>query len=104
MAVAAKNPLASVEPPAANEKEWRGRVEEVLPADAYSYLRVACDDDVSRWVVTLRGGFEAGQRVSIKNMGTRVDFASRRLRRTFDRLVFAIVRPEPGDARVATKQ
>ncbi len=94
VAVAAQNPLPGIEPPTAAEKGWHGRVDEVVRAGSYTYLRVACDDEVERWVVTLRSDFAIGARVTIKNMGTRRDFRSKRLARTFERLVFGIVHDE----------
>ena len=96
VAIAAKNPLSSVEPPLADERGWRGRVEEVLSAGGYRYLRVRSEDDVDWWVVTLASRYREGELVDVKNMGTRSNFRSKRLGRTFDRLVFGIVRKARG--------
>ena len=96
---AAQNPFASVERPRPEEVALRGRVQEVARAGSYTYLRVTCDDAVERWVVTMRRGFSVGAQVDIKNMGMRRDFRSNKLGRTFDELIFAVVRPSEGAAR-----
>jgi hypothetical protein len=88
----AENPLLSVERPHASEKRFGGLVKEALPAGGYTYLRIACDDAVDRWVVTMTRQIEQGARVDVRNMGVRRDFRSKRLDRTFDEVVFGIVR------------
>lgn len=89
----AKNPFSEVEPARAGEEQLRGEVLEVLRAGSYTYLSIACDDESTRWVVTMKRRFSAGARVEVKNMGTRRDFHSKRLGRTFEELVFGVVRP-----------
>jgi hypothetical protein len=88
-----KNPFSDVEPPRPEEVALRGEVREVLRAGSYTYLSIACEDGDARWVVTMRRGFSAGDRVDVKNMGTRRAFHSKRLGRTFEELVFGVVRP-----------
>jgi hypothetical protein len=89
----AKNPFAEVEPPRPDQAELAGAVVERLAAGSYTYLAVSVDDGAPRWVVTMKPGFAVGDRVHVKNMGTRRDFHSKRLGRTFDELVFGVVRP-----------
>jgi hypothetical protein len=89
----ASNPLRSVERPAAGDGRLQGRVEEIARAGSYSYLRVAFSGVDSRWVVTLGSSVEVGDRVSVRTIGTKRNFRSRRLGRTFDELLFAVVRP-----------
>ncbi|NUO53988.1 MAG: hypothetical protein HOV80_34515 [Polyangiaceae bacterium] len=91
--VASKNPFADVEPPRAGDEKLHGRIVEVLRAGSYTYAAVQPVEGEARWVVTMRGGLSAGQEVDVKNMGTQRAFRSRRLGRTFDELIFGIVRP-----------
>jgi len=87
------NPLKSVDRPQADDERIRGRVDEVARAGSYTYLRVMCERDAGpRWVVTLGRGAEVGDHVAVHNMGTKTNFRSKRLNRTFDELVFGIVR------------
>ena len=83
-------PLAEMTPPAADEKTFAGVVEERLAAGSYTYLAVRTDSAL-RWVATMGDGAPLGARVQIENMGTRTDFFSRRLDRTFPELVFGVV-------------
>jgi hypothetical protein len=93
MAARAGNPLRSVDQPQADDERLRGRVAEVARAGSYTYLRVMCEGDAgARWVVTLGRGAEVGDHVAVHNMGTKTNFRSKRLNRTFDELVFGIVR------------
>ncbi|MBL9027181.1 MAG: hypothetical protein JNL21_33610 [Myxococcales bacterium] len=93
----AKNPFAEVEPPRPDQAELVGTVVERLPAGSYTYLALSGDDGRPRWVVTMKRGFSVGDRVHVKNMGTRRDFHSKRLGRAFDELVFGVVRPARPD-------
>jgi len=88
-----KNPFTEVEPPRDGDKHLRGRIIELLRAGTYTYASVACDDGSSRWVVTMKRGLAVGHRVDVTNMGVQRDFHSKRLDRTFDELVFGVVRP-----------
>jgi hypothetical protein len=88
-----KNPFTEVEPPRDGDKLLRGEIVEILRAGTYTYASVACDDGTTRWVVTMRRGLSVGHRVDVTNMGVRRDFHSKRLDRTFDELVFGVVRP-----------
>jgi hypothetical protein len=88
-----QNPLETVEQAKPADTRFSGRVEEVLRAGSYTYLLIVCDDDsAQRWVVTLGRGADVGDQVAIHNMGTKQDFRSKRLERTFAELVFGIVR------------
>jgi hypothetical protein len=75
-----------------SDGNFAGEVREHLDAGSYTYLLVTTDEGGREWIVTLGDGAPVGSRVDIVNMGVRTDFRSRRLARTFDRLVFAIVR------------
>ena len=81
--------MPRVDPPDGN---FAGEIRERVGAGSYTYLLVSTADGGREWVVTLGGGVPVGSRVDVINMGVRHDFRSRRLARTFDRLVFAIVR------------
>lgn len=88
-----KNPLTEVEPVRPGDERVRGQVAEALRAGSYTYLSIASDDGTTRWVVTMKRGISPGARVEVTNMGTRRDFRSKKLGRTFDELVFGVVRP-----------
>jgi hypothetical protein len=68
----------------------RGRIGERLAAGSYTYLDLRLADGSQRWIV-LMGNVQAapGEEIEVVAMGTRADFHSRRLDRTFERLVFA---------------
>jgi hypothetical protein len=83
-------PLAEMTPPATGEDRFDGVVEERLEAGSYAYLGVRTGDRL-RWVATMGEGRPIGARVSVRSMGTRTDFHSRRLDRTFSELVFGVV-------------
>jgi hypothetical protein len=91
--VASKNPFADVDPPREGDEKLHGRIVEVLRAGSYTYASIQPDEGDARWVVTMRRGLSAGQEVDVKNMGTQRAFRSKRLGRTFDELIFGIVRP-----------
>jgi hypothetical protein len=91
--VASKNPFAEVDPPREGDEKLHGRIVEILRAGSYTYAAVQPDEGEARWVVTMRRGLSAGQEVDVKNMGTQRAFRSKRLGRTFDELIFGIVRP-----------
>ncbi len=76
----------------APDGHFSGEVAARLEAGTYTYLRVRTDTGGERWVVTLGAGAPVGSAVRVVNMGTRRDFHSKRLDRTFDDLVFGIVR------------
>lgn len=68
----------------------RGRVSERLDAGSYTYLDLRLADGSQRWIVLLgKAEAEPGQDIEAVAMGSRTDFHSRRLDRTFDRLTFA---------------
>jgi hypothetical protein len=83
-------PLAEMTPPAGGEDRFDGVVEERLEAGSYAYLAVRTGDRL-RWVATMGEGRPIGARVVVRSMGTRTDFHSRRLDRTFSELVFGVV-------------
>jgi hypothetical protein len=65
-------------------------VNERLRAGSYTYLDLRLGDGSQRWIVVLgKAEAEPGQDIEAVAMGTRTDFHSRRLDRTFDRLTFA---------------
>lgn len=67
-----------------------GRVNERLDAGSYTYLDLRLGDGSQRWIVVLgKAEAEPGQDIEAVAMGSRTDFHSRRLDRTFDRLTFA---------------
>lgn len=67
-----------------------GRVNERLDAGSYTYLDLRMGDGSQRWIVVLgKAEAEPGQDIEAVAMGSRTDFHSRRLDRTFDRLTFA---------------
>lgn len=70
---------------------YDGVVVEVLPAASYTYLRVRRADGGEAWAVTLKQARAAGDRVHVRRFGTKDDFRSPRLGRTFDHLDFAVV-------------
>lgn len=87
-----EGPPTDLVPPAPDEATLFGTVAELLPAGGYTYLRVEPERGEPRWVVTLRRGLEPGARVEVDNIGSRHDFYSRRLDRSFPELVFGVVR------------
>ena len=89
-APAGGNPLEGIST-AERGKRMRGRVSERLRAGSYTYLDMRLDDGSQQWVVVMGKAPAAGQDIEAVNMGTRTNFHSRRLDRTFDRLTFAWV-------------
>lgn len=69
-----------------------GRVTERLDAGSYTYVLVDDGEGDPTWVVTLGGAEPVGTPVKVTRFGVRDDFRSARLERTFDHLVFGIVR------------
>jgi len=94
MTVASRNPFSSVERPGPGDERLRGRVTEVLPAGGYTYFAIDSGGE-SRWVVTTSEGVAEGALVEVKNMGTKRDFRSKKLRRSFETLVFGSVKALP---------
>lgn len=86
------SPLADISPAAAEDREFTGIVRERLPAGTYVYLGVESDRGL-RWVATTGSTAAIGAHVHVQSMGTRRDFHSRRLDRSFDELVFGVVVP-----------
>lgn len=85
------NPLVGIDDSGDGALE-QGVVLERIGAGSYTYLRLrSLDDDTERWAVVLGRGAEPGERVSVTHFGTRRDFHSRRLDRTFDRLDFVMI-------------
>ena len=95
VSLAAKNPFANVDKPLPGDARFSGHVAEVLRAGSYTYARVVLSEGRSRWVVTMARGIERGMDVVVTNMGTQRSFQSKRLGRSFDELVFGVVRSQP---------
>ena len=87
---ASRTPLDNLEPPAAGQDRFVGVVEQRLEAGAYSYLAVRSDGEL-RWVATMGEGRPVGSPITVRSFGTRTNFRSPRLHRTFDEVVFGIV-------------
>jgi hypothetical protein len=90
------SPLATYGLPEADRLRFPGRVVERLVAGSYTYLEVERDRGDRAWVVTLSdsAGAAAGiDDVDVIAVGHARDFASKRLKRRFDDLYFAVVRP-----------
>ncbi len=71
-----------------------GEVRTVAPAGPYTYLEVATQEGAPRWVAVvaaLSPVVTSGQRVAVSTFGAQSAFRSRRLGRTFDRLLFGRV-------------
>jgi hypothetical protein len=81
----------AVDPPPEALSSFSGRVEQRLRAGSYSYLLVRADAGRVHWVVTLGDGVAAGLEVDVRSFGARDQFRSRRLGRTFEHLLFAMV-------------
>lgn len=87
------SPLAGAGAPSPEARLFEGVVTRVLPAGGYTYLAIELDDGSDRWVATMGAGEPKGRRVRVHGFAARADFTSRRLERTFDHLVFGMVRP-----------
>lgn len=101
------SPLDKLTAPSLAEQTFDGEVREVLPAGPYVYVAVARADGSDTWVSTLkRATPTAGARVRVKSFGSREDFHSKRLGRTFDRLSFGVVYPidENGEATLLSQE
>jgi hypothetical protein len=72
-------------------EEFVAEVEERVPAGSYTYYRLNRRGR-SVWAVTMGQG-PTSRKVRVKAMGQRDSFYSKRLKRTFDSLLFAIIRP-----------
>lgn len=96
------SPLDKLTAPSLAEQTFDGEVREVLPAGPYVYLAVVREGGDEAWVTTLkRTAPERGARVRVKSFGSRQDFHSKRLARTFDTLSFGIVYPIDENGEVA---
>src|SRR5205085_2845312 len=85
-----KNPLLLITRTVLDDEPLIGRVEQQLRTGGYTYLAVRSEEGL-QWAVTLGSGAAVGARVSVRSMGHRTAFYSRRLERTFDELRFGIV-------------
>jgi hypothetical protein len=83
----ATNPLASSSLATDQRFTFEGMIEERIDTGNYRYLRVS-----GRWVVSLAMTSPSEGRVRVTAIGRATDFASKRLGRRFDVLVFGIVR------------
>jgi hypothetical protein len=96
------SPLEKLTAPSLAEQTFDGEVREVLPAGPYVYLEIARSDGGEAWVTTLKRTAPAsGARVRVKSFGSRQDFHSKRLGRSFDTLSFGIVYPIDENGEVA---
>jgi hypothetical protein len=89
-APAGGNPLEGIST-AERGKRMRGRVNERLRAGSSTYLDMRLHDGSQEWIVVMGKAPAPGEDIEAVNMGTRTNFHSRRLDRTFDRLTFAWV-------------
>lgn len=88
---AAANPFAAHALSPEEQFAFEGAVEERLEAGPYAYQRVA-----GRWVVSLAITTpREARRVRVTAVGHATHFSSPRLARTFDELVFGMVRSIP---------
>jgi hypothetical protein len=86
------SPLDKLTAPSLAEETFDGDVREVLPAGPYAYLAIARTDGGEAWVTTLRRTAPAsGAHVRVKSFGSKRDFYSKRLDRTFESLAFGAV-------------
>ena len=86
------SPLDKLTAPSLAEQTFEGNVRECLPAGPYSYLAIEREDGGEQWVTTLKRTTPAiGAHVRVKSFGSRRDFHSKRLDKTFDMLSFGIV-------------
>jgi hypothetical protein len=96
------SPLDKLTAPSLAEQTFDGEVREALPAGPYVYLAVTRQDGSEAWVTTLkRTAPEPGARVRVKSFGSRRDFHSKRLGRSFETLSFGIVYPIDENGEVA---
>jgi len=75
---------------------FSGRVVDRLETGSYIYLEIDRGDAGRAWVVTLRSSAVAiadAEDVSVVAVGYAPHFDSKRLRRSFDGLYFAVVKP-----------
>jgi hypothetical protein len=87
----ARGPLAEYGLGERQRFEVRGRVVERLRAGSYSYLRLKNGDKAERWVATMGAGQPPGAEVRVLIFGEAAKFASPRLSRTFQHLLFGMV-------------
>jgi hypothetical protein len=73
------------------EQPFVAQVEQKLAAGSYTYLALRSEQQALQWAVMLGSGPLPGTRVSVRSMGHKTNFRSRRLQRTFPDLMFAIV-------------
>jgi hypothetical protein len=73
----------------ATAAETRGTVRETMNAAGYTYLRIEPAGGASSWVAAIEMPLEVGDEVVVEGGSEMVDFHSRTLDRTFDRITFA---------------
>jgi len=89
------NPFASAAPVAVDQgSHFSGRVQERLGAGSYVYLRVARPDGGSSWVVSLKALTPPDDVVDVRVVRRSESFESKRLKRTFAPLHFAIIQKD----------
>ncbi len=91
------SPLVGLAAPSGAEEIFEGRVETRIDVAPYVYLLVDDDRDATaRWVVVPRlDPPTVGEHVHVRSFGVKVDFESKRLGRTFDRLQFGTAKRAP---------
>lgn len=96
VSAAGENPFATAPPVDAADAHFVGRVVQRLDAGSYVYLEVDRPGSGPTWVVTAEALTPDAERVSVQVVKRVEHFESRRLRRSFSPLSFAIVRKEDG--------
>lgn len=84
-------PLATLAP---SSELLVGHVDERLTAGGYTYVAIRGADGEQRWAVVMGAAPPVGAAISVRSMGTRAEFRSQRLGRTFAGLHFATLKPE----------
>jgi hypothetical protein len=90
----AQNPFATATPVSPSESRFVGRVIQRLDAGSYVYLEVDQPDAGPTWVVTAEALAPDADRVSVQVVKRVEHFESRRLKRSFSPLSFAIIRKD----------
>ena len=90
----AENPFATAAPVPPAESRFAGRVVQRLDAGSYVYLEVERPGGGPTWVVTAEALAPDADRVSVHVVKRVEHFESRRLKRSFSPLGFAIVRKD----------
>jgi hypothetical protein len=90
-ALSTASPPPFVESDLALPAPFEGRVLEVVPAGGYMYVQVGEDAESGVWVASLEKAVAEGQQVSVRPIGARSEFRSKRTGRTFQHLIFGVI-------------